>query len=166
MLRPCSHARQPDETLSLLTRLSQKPGVQSTLILSRDNGAIVRASGLVSNTAAANPNSALPPPVEPAPADGYVAAAPTGRKDAATAAAAGVTATGMHSAEDVARMVWAFVSAAGSLAQGLALDDEVKLLRLRTKKNEVVIVPGTARQLLPVPLAMADATQMPNFCWW
>jgi dynein light chain roadblock-type len=39
-------------------------------------------------------------------------------------------------------MVWSFIKAAGSLVEGLDREDEVKLLRLRTKKNELVIVPG------------------------
>jgi dynein light chain roadblock-type len=39
-------------------------------------------------------------------------------------------------------MVWSFTSAAGSLVEGLDKEDEVRLLRLRTKKNELVIVPG------------------------
>lgn len=51
----------------------------------------------------------------------------------------------MQSAEDVASMVWSFLSAAGALVDGLDKDDEVKLLRLRTKKNELVIVPGMYR---------------------
>ncbi|PSN63549.1 hypothetical protein BS50DRAFT_602365 [Corynespora cassiicola Philippines] len=116
-----------DETLSLLTRLSQKPGVQSTLILSRDTGAIVRTSGLISNSASANPNSTLPASTETAP-DGYA----NGRKE-----------SGIHSAEDVASMVWSFLGAAGNLVGGLDKEDEVKLLRLRTKKNELVIVPDS-----------------------
>lgn len=117
---------QSDETLSLLTRLSQKPGVQSTLILSRHTGAIVRTSGLISNSSSANPNSTLPASSE-ASGDNY----PNGRKE-----------SGIHSAEDVASLVWAFLKAAGTLVDEMDKEDEVKLLRLRTKKNELVIVPG------------------------
>ena len=123
---------QPEETLSLLTRLSQKPGVQSTLVLSRENGAIVRTSGLISNSTSANPNSTLPASNESA-TDNYT----NGRKE-----------SGIQSAEDVASMVWSFLGAAGKLVDGLDKDDEVKLLRLRTKKNELVIVPGTLSQQL------------------
>jgi hypothetical protein len=117
---------QTEETLSLLTRLSQKPGVQSTLILSRDTGAIVRTSGLISNSSSANPNSTLPASGETT-ADNYV----NGRKE-----------SGIHSAEDVASAVWRFLGAAGSLVDELDKEDDVRLLRLRTKKNELVIVPG------------------------
>ncbi|KAJ4356006.1 uncharacterized protein N0V89_004032 [Didymosphaeria variabile] len=115
-----------DETLAHLTRISQKPGVQSTLILSRENGAIVRTSGLISKSTSANPNSTLPASNETAP-DGYA----NGKKDSA-----------IQSAEDVASKVWAFLTAAWNLVEGLYEEDEVKLLRLRTKKNELVIIPG------------------------
>jgi hypothetical protein len=43
-------------------------------------------------------------------------------------------------------MVWNFLGAAGTLVDGLDKDDEVKLLRLRTKKNELVIVPGEQKR--------------------
>ncbi|KAF9737938.1 hypothetical protein PMIN01_03221 [Paraphaeosphaeria minitans] len=115
---------QSDETLAHLTRISQKPGVQSTLILSRENGAIVRTSGLISNSTSANPNSTLPASNDTAP-DNYA----NGKKE--------------QSAEDVASKVWSFLTAAGSLVDGLYEEDEVKLLRLRTKKNELVIIPDT-----------------------
>jgi dynein light chain roadblock-type len=51
--------------------------------------------------------------------------------------------SGIHSAEDVASLIWSFLQAAGSLVDELDKEDEVKLLRLRTRKNELVIVPGT-----------------------
>lgn len=123
---------QADETLAHLTRISQKPGVQSTLILSRENGAIVRTSGLVSNSTSANPNSTLPASNDTAPDR-------TGKKEG-----------GIQSAEDVASKVWSFLAAAGSLVDGLYEEDEVKLLRLRTKKNELVIIPGGSTHLVAV----------------
>lgn len=48
----------------------------------------------------------------------------------------------MQSAEDVARLVFKFVEAAGAFVDGLDKDEEVRLLRVRTKKNELVIVPS------------------------
>lgn len=86
----------------------------------------MRTSGLISNSNSANPNSTLPASNETAP-DSYT----NGKKD-----------SGIHSAEDVASKVWSFLAAAGSLVEGLYEEDEVKLLRLRTKKNELVIIPG------------------------
>lgn len=79
----------------------------------------------------ANPNSTLPTSSETT-ADNYV----NGRKE-----------NGMHSAEDIASAVWKFLDAAGSLASELDKEDNVKLLRLRTKKNELVIVPGMFNML-------------------
>lgn len=50
---------------------------------------------------------------------------------------------GIRRAEAVARAVMSFLDAAGSLVQDLMDDDDgVKLLRLRTRQNELVIVPG------------------------
>ncbi|KAJ4340618.1 hypothetical protein N0V87_002279 [Didymella glomerata] len=118
--------RSNEETLSLLTRLSQKPGVQSTLILSRDTGAIVRTSGLISTSSSANTNGTLPRDSDETLGDNY---------------ANGRTEGGMQSAEEVASAVWKFFGAAGSLIDGLDKDDDLRLLRLRTKKNELVIVP-------------------------
>lgn len=45
-------------------------------------------------------------------------------------------------AEEVAKMVFEFVDGAKAFAGGLNDNDDVKLLRLRTKKHELVIVPG------------------------
>ncbi|KAK7513705.1 uncharacterized protein IWZ02DRAFT_486561 [Phyllosticta citriasiana] len=123
----------PSETLSLLTRLSQKPGVQSTLVLERETGAIVHTSGFASSNAAANPNATLPPATTDNTAvAGGIANTSGGRKE-----------SGIKSAEDVARMVYGFIQSAGTLVRELEEEDEVKLLRLRTRKNELVIVPDT-----------------------
>lgn len=120
---------QSDDTLALLTRLSQKSGVQSTLVLSRDTGAIIRTSGLISDSSSTN----------------TIEKEGLSSKDGAEVLSNGARrqATGMHSAEDVARLVYSFVTAAGSMIKELDEGDEAKLLRVRTKKNELVIVPGT-----------------------
>ena len=102
-----------------VTRLSQKPGVQSTLLLSRQNGAILNTTGLIAK--AGNISSSMDD------TEGYN----NGSSD-----------TGMQSAEDVARLVYKFVEAAGVFVDGLDKEDEVRLLRVRTKKNELVIVPS------------------------
>ena len=44
--------------------------------------------------------------------------------------------------EDMARMVFSFVSAAGALVEDMDSEDDLKLLRLRTRKNEFIIVLG------------------------
>jgi dynein light chain roadblock-type len=45
--------------------------------------------------------------------------------------------------EEFAAMIWNFVNSTGQMVQDLDDDDELKLLRLRTKKQEIVIVPDT-----------------------
>ena len=39
-------------------------------------------------------------------------------------------------------MVFAFVAGAKAFTEGMDKSDEVRLLRLRTRRNEIVIVPG------------------------
>ena len=114
-----------EETQTLLARLSQRPGVQSTLVLSRDTGAIVSSSGLITPEDVAEDGTA--------PTSGtYV----NGNEDESKK-------KGTRNAEDVARMVYGFVKSAGSMIAELnGENDEAKLLRIRTKKNELVIVPG------------------------
>ena len=48
----------------------------------------------------------------------------------------------MDNAEDVARLAFNFVKIAGNTVEGLDAEDDVRLLRVRTKKVELVIVPG------------------------
>lgn len=110
------------ETERLLARLAQRPGVQGTLILARETGAIVRSSGLVTDEE--NTDEEARPPTSNGP-DGE------GKK------------RGTRKAEDVARLVYKFVTHAGDMIEDLNGEhDEAKLLRVRTKKNEVVVVPG------------------------
>ena len=52
-----------------------------------------------------------------------------------------------NAAEDIARMVFIFAAEAKSFTEGIDESDEVKLLRLRTRKNEIVIVPGKSLQV-------------------
>ncbi|OBW65161.1 MAG: ARM repeat-containing protein [Aureobasidium pullulans] len=105
-----------DESFAHLSRLSQKAGVQATLILSRETGAIVRSSGLVSRDDSSNAESTLP--------------ASNGLTDDRTDGA-------MPNAEHVAEVVWKFAKAAGDMLQELSNspDDDVRLLRLRSKNK-------------------------------
>ncbi|KAF2206674.1 hypothetical protein CERZMDRAFT_103195 [Cercospora zeae-maydis SCOH1-5] len=117
------------ETEALLSRLSQRPGVQGTLILARDTGSIVRSSGLVTDADDAE-EEARPPTSNGADVD--------------------VKKRGTRKADEVARLVYKFVQGAGEMIEDLNGEhDEAKLLRVRTKKNEVVIVPD-AKFLLVV----------------
>ena len=95
--------------------------MRSTLILSKSDGAIIRSTGLTLEYTAS--------PTDPAASqEGY-------RDDQEKK---------QKTAEEVAKMVFAFVNAAGALAGGMdeGNGDDVQLLRLRTRRNEFVIVPG------------------------
>ena len=119
---------QTEDHEALLTRLSQKPSVQSTLVLARETGAIVRMAGLISTAASLN---ATHSPLEPSSATFSENKPPSEGTNGS-----------LSKAEEVARMVWNFVGTASGLVTGLDGEDEAKLLRLRTKKMELVIVPS------------------------
>jgi len=126
-----------DESLSLLARMAAKPGVQSTFILSRADGAILRADNISalqkrrradssSNTAdALQEKSGRPHSLSVSNGDGD--------KEADKSSKSG---------EEVARIVWRFMKATEGTIEELDDEDEVRLLRVRTKKNEIVIVPS------------------------
>ena len=151
---------QPEETTRLLTRLAQKPGVKSTLVLSRSTGAVVRASGLVTSDVADSqqelPNASGAPDTTLTPG-----AASSNEREAALNGLNGeskTTKTGTREAEEVAKLVWNFFKNAGDTVEGMfgagaegEGQDEVRLLRLRTRKNEVVVVPGTSAWSNTVP---------------
>lgn len=111
----------------MLARLSSRPGVQSTLILSRDDGAIVRSTGLL-----------------------------TAEEDTevhvnGTADSYQPKKKGTRRADEVAALVMKYVQACAGLTEELNGEgDEVKLVRLRTKKNELVIVPDAKFYLVVV----------------
>ncbi|KYK59929.1 Dynein light chain-related protein [Drechmeria coniospora] len=107
-----------------LGRLSKKPGVRASIVLDRASGAILKISGDVSALRTAK------------------------SRDAATAAsfsneAPAAEESESQGVEDFAAMIWAFVNSSALLVQEVDGDDEMRLLRLRTKKQEIVIVPDT-----------------------
>ncbi|KAK2059350.1 hypothetical protein LY76DRAFT_592420 [Colletotrichum caudatum] len=121
-----------DETL---TRLSKKPGVKATVILDRVTGAILRTSGQLSSFNAAT--------------------LATGQGSFSGEGAAGQQQQQNgeeqpQGLEDFAAKVWNWVNASGTLVLDLDTEDELKLLRLRTKKQELVIVPDAKYLLIVV----------------
>ncbi|MCJ1467220.1 hypothetical protein MMC07_005843 [Pseudocyphellaria aurata] len=137
----------PASTLDSLARLAAKPGVRSTLILSKLDGSIIRSSGLLASS---------PPPASSALA-GSSPAAGGGSRNADTSEGGKIGAyyevesnenSNEKRAEDVAKMVFSFVSGAGGLVQEMDQEDELKLLRIRTRKSEIVIVPGQSLHLI------------------
>ncbi|GAB1312215.1 Roadblock/LAMTOR2 domain-containing protein [Madurella fahalii] len=123
----------PDVLEETLGRLSKKAGVRATMVLDRTSGAILKTSGQVSSI---RKTKATAPSI---PAVGSFSNEPSGN-----------SITQDQGAEELASMVWNFVSTAGSFVQELDTEDEVKLLRLRTKKQEFVIVPDAKYLLIVV----------------
>ncbi|TQS32536.1 hypothetical protein Golomagni_07146 [Golovinomyces magnicellulatus] len=104
-----------------LARLSKKPGVKASIILDRTSGAILKTSGDLSSFT-------------------------TTKSRTATTAASFSNEAGVaedsetKGLEDYAAMIWNFVNNSGQMVQDIDSEDELKLLRLRTKKQETVIV--------------------------
>ncbi|RSL47948.1 hypothetical protein CEP53_009733 [Fusarium sp. AF-6] len=121
----------PDALEEKLGRLSKKPGVKASIVLDRATGAILKTSGQVdalqtsktrtTSTATSFSNDA--PALEESETQGV---------------------------EQFAAVVWNYVNSSGSLVQELDGEDEVKLLRLRTRKQELVIVPDAKYLLIVV----------------
>jgi dynein light chain roadblock-type len=119
------------ESLALLSRLSSKPGVQSTLVLSRIDGAILRSEGLIARGSRKRAGSQTQR--GPNGSDAQNASNATGNGEVESEGASGT---------DIARTVWRFVKATEGMVEEMDGDDELKLLRVRTKKNELVVVPS------------------------
>ncbi|KAI1392425.1 uncharacterized protein F4822DRAFT_391012 [Hypoxylon trugodes] len=111
-----------------LHRLSKKPGVKAWLMLDRTNGTVLKTNGQISAIRPArssNSRNSLP--------------SPTGGSFSTDVNVN--TNNETQAAQELASMVWSFLSTAGSLVDEIDSEDELKLLRLRTKKQELVIVP-------------------------
>ena len=114
----------------LLSRLTSKAGIQSTLILSKSDGSILQCTGRL---ASRSQISDIDTPASPARLQGT-----TGQIE--------------RPAESLAKTVFAFVDQAKEFADGVVGDkplgekggegEEVRLLRLRTRKEEIVVYPG------------------------
>ena len=110
--------------------------MQSTLILSKTDGSIIRSTGLLAEPTSADDlslgNSSLN-------GDGY-AGRDTMTDGGSRHGESRIASS--QSAESVARMVFSFVSGAQEFVEGMDATDNMRLLRLRTRRNEIVIVPG------------------------
>jgi len=100
--------------------------VQSTLILSRKDGSIIKSSGLLSQS---SPEDAGTQSEEGfGTGNGY----PSGEREPT------------QSAEDIAKLTWSLVQASQALVEGVEgkEGEEAKLMRVRGRRKEIVIVPG------------------------
>ncbi|KAL9626573.1 MAG: hypothetical protein Q9204_007198 [Flavoplaca sp. TL-2023a] len=136
---------KPTSTLENLARLAAKPGVQSTLVLSASDGSIIKSTGLLAETAlSSSPDTSLAREdsnQDDKPLSTYLPSHNINRYEGVE----GRT----KSAEHVAKMVFNFVAAAKDFVEGIEKGDDAKLLRLRTRKQEIVIFPD-AKYILVV----------------
>jgi dynein light chain roadblock-type len=138
--------------LESLGRLSKKPGVLATVVLDRTSGAILTTTGSIS----------------PSRTSIVMATSPAVNATSNTSDDVTGSSEDVGGVEMMASMVWNFVKSSAGLVQGLDAEvitifceminywsnmthqDEVKLLRLRTKKYELVIVPDSKYLLVAV----------------
>jgi hypothetical protein len=166
----------PQHVTALLSHLTSRPGVQSTMILSRKDGSIIQSTGqLAQPEETTTPRTAhIPPTTDSTP---LPTAQPT---DPSPTSPAIPQPYQPSQAETLAAHIFAFVSSAEALGISLSRptpavrrpsnghwdvnydygneggtareedrdedvdrdeDGEVKLLRMRTKKHEIVVVP-------------------------
>lgn len=116
-----------EETLG---RLAKKPGVKATIVLDRTSGAILKTSGEISSIRTSRSD-----PLVTSSFSSENGSSPAGEP---------------QGAEQLAAMVWNFISAAGALVRDLDSEDELRLLRLRTKNQELVIVPDPKYLLIVI----------------
>ncbi|PHH87556.1 hypothetical protein CDD83_8697 [Cordyceps sp. RAO-2017] len=107
-----------------LDRLSKKPGVKASIVVDRASGAILKTSGDVSALRTAKSRQ--------------VATAASFSNEVPVAEA-----SESKGVEEFAAMIWNFVNTSSQLVQEVDAEDEMRLLRLRTKKQEIVIVPDS-----------------------
>ena len=162
------------QVTNTLQALANRPGVESTLILSRSDGSIIKVTGSLEEPRLDNQENSTtspPPPGSPTPAGTSARNTSAGGEVVAESAERGPT-----RAEILASQIFRFVSVSSSLASSIpsatsskgssaahvggngyrsASDDtstegarqetpepnEVQLLRMRSKKHEIIIFP-------------------------
>lgn len=149
-----SQANGSDALEETLGRVAKKSGVKATIVLDRATGTILKTSGQISSIKVAKP-------LKTGPTD--ASSGPVGVESNV------ISSDEPQGAEQLSAMVWSFVNAAGTLVQDidgdvrhlemflglhvadeLRLQDELRLLRLRTKKQELVIVPDPKYLLIVI----------------
>ncbi|KAI1804790.1 hypothetical protein F4811DRAFT_552472 [Daldinia bambusicola] len=131
---PSVNTESIDESLH---RLSKKPGVKAWLMLDRANGAVLKTNGQIST-------------IRPARSTEHKNSLPSPTSGSFSTDVGTSTDNETQAAQELAGLVWGFLTTAGSLVDEIDSEDELKLLRLRTKKQEVVIVPETKYLLVVV----------------
>ncbi|KAL1891753.1 hypothetical protein Sste5346_007503 [Sporothrix stenoceras] len=150
-----------DETLG---RLAKKAGVKATILLDRATGSILKMEGQISsirtsigskNSGGGGSNGAAKDTSGSTMVDSGTSMAAGGgfAEDALLSGAGGddgAPADETKGARELAGLVWNYVKTSGSLVEAIDTEDELKLLRLRTKKQELVIVPDPKYLLIVI----------------
>jgi len=125
-----------------LTHLISNPSVRATLVLARATGSIIHSSGFPADS----------PPFDDASSVSLPARLSVDR-DAETHQRAAQVGD-LRSAREVATAVWTFFERAGTMVEEMMVtesngvkgekdeEEDIKLLRLRLRRMELVIVPG------------------------
>jgi len=125
-----------------LTHLTSNPSVRATLVLARATGSIIHSSGFPSESSPLNDVS-----------DASLPAGSGVDLDSQTHERAAQHGD-LRSARDVATAVWTFFERAGTMVEEMMVtenngaekssheEENIKLLRLRLRRMELVIVPG------------------------
>ncbi|CZT50878.1 uncharacterized protein RSE6_11946 [Rhynchosporium secalis] len=124
----------PSSTTSVsetMARLSSKSGVIATLAIERTTSTVLQHTGTLGAMFSSTTSSSLS-------ASTNTVTSPAEREAPVVMTA---EATEEQAFSDFAKMVWNHVNATGELVGNMDAEDELKLLRLRTKKHELVIVP-------------------------
>ncbi|KAF8853160.1 hypothetical protein BDZ45DRAFT_658388 [Acephala macrosclerotiorum] len=130
-----------------MERLSSKAGVLATLAIDRTSSTLLSFKGTLSTLLVSSQGTASAPN-----ANSVAVRSPTttGPASTITAASNGNSvgdAVSISSAEqgidEFVRMIWGYVNTTGQLVADMDPDDDLKLLRLRTKKHELVIFPDS-----------------------
>ncbi|KAJ5141575.1 Dynein light chain-related protein [Penicillium atrosanguineum] len=164
MANPPQRTQQvPQHVTALLSHLTSRPGVQSTLILSRKDGSIIQSTG---ELAIQEPRpQLLPPTYQPSQAE-TLAAHITAYVSSASALSISLskptqTSEGSDSALNVYGTYGNGTTPQDRDADRDRDEDEVKLLRMRTRKHEIVVVPDR-KYLLCVVHDAAHASAGPG----
>jgi len=117
-----------------MARLSSKSGVTATIAIERTTSTVLQSTGTLGNMFASSASASIVAPGQTAPAT-----SPSTERDGPVL---GTSDSGEEqSFKDFAKMVWNYVNATGQLVHDMDAEDDLKLLRLRTRKHELVIVP-------------------------
>ncbi|EFW99303.1 hypothetical protein CMQ_5724 [Grosmannia clavigera kw1407] len=134
-----------EETLG---RLSKKAGVKATILLDRSSGAILKMEGqitMIRTAVGRTRNGVTESPASPALGGSFAGDASNNNLSIDVDEL-----DETQGARELAGLVWNFVKTSGDLVEAIDTEDELKLLRLRTKKQELVIVPDSKYLLIVV----------------